>query len=79
MHVVEHGLEDRVCQPGPEDVQGLDEGHPGFEQRGQFLIEHEKFVAGDLGLALAERQARQSDAPGTERKDVEALVFQLAP
>jgi len=55
----------------------LDEGHPGAEQRGEFLIEHEEFARADTP------PLRQPDAdPGyrvlrLEREDVQAPLFEL--
>jgi hypothetical protein len=61
VHVIQHGLEQGVREPGLQDVKRLHQRHAGLQQRGQFLVEHQELVPLDLPGA-AEREAAQANA-----------------
>ena len=78
VHVVEDGLEHRIGEANPQDVERLHERHAGLEQRRQFLIEDQELVPRDLRPPAAEREPAQA-APGAQREHVQPLVLQLVP
>jgi hypothetical protein len=78
VHAVEDGLERRVGDALPEDVEGLDEWHPGLEQGGQLLVKDQKLLCPNSAHPFRdERQAGQT-APAVQRKDEEPLFFEIA-
>ena len=74
---IDHGLECRVGDALPQDVQRLDQRHPGFEERRQFLVEDEEFPAADPAAARGgDAEARQHSAPA-QRQDEKAFLLQF--
>ena len=75
--VVQHAAEDRRLDPAPQQVERLHERHPGFEQRGELLVENEEIVGRDSPrTAELERDAGHR-ALRLQRQDVEALVLEV--
>ena len=65
VHVVQHGLEERVRDPLPQDVERLHERHAGLEQRRQLLVEDRGTPASRCGRASA--SSRRAEAPRGRR------------
>ena len=55
----------------PQDVERLDQGHAGFEQRGQFLVEHQELAGGNAAADAASGNA-SDPMPRRGRSDEDA-------
>ena len=67
VNIVEHGLEHRVTEARPEDVEGLDQRHARLQQGRQLLVEDQELVALDLAALRRRSSARQSRAGASGR------------
>src|ERR671937_642723 len=79
LHVVQHGIEERIGHPTAQDIERLHERHAGFEQRRQLLIEDQE-LAHRHARPRRQRKSAEREAPGAlDAEDVEALLLELAP
>jgi len=77
---VEDALEGGVRDALAQDVQGLDEGHAGLEQCGQFLIEHEELAVSYFATAGPDpRQRRQPGAPPAKGQHKQPFFVEFPP
>ena len=77
-HVVEYRPEHRVGHPAAKDVERLHQRHPGLEQRGQLLVEHQELTRGDP-RSRRQRQRADRQPPRTlDREDVQTLFLEFA-
>src|SRR5687768_9608973 len=76
--VVEHAAKNAVGHLAPQQIYRLHKRHSSLEQRGKFLVEDEKFVAGDFPALRKEVTAGQG-GPLPQRKYVKPLRFELVP
>src|SRR5262249_54637235 len=75
--VVEDGPEGRRGDAALQQVERLDERHAGFQQRRQLLVEDQE-LAGRDALSLWQAQGDAGNPGlGLQRKDAEAVLFQL--
>ncbi len=77
VHVVQHRTEDRRADPLPEEIQRLNERHPGLEERRQLLIENQKLGRRDRRPARQPHGQSRDRSLRLEREDVETFLVEL--
>ena len=65
--------------PPAQDVERLDERHPGLEQRGELLIEDEELPGGHPRTGRQPKPADGRPAGSLNAEDVEPLFLELLP
>ncbi len=77
VHVVQHRAEHRRLDPLPEEIERLNERHPGLEQRRQLLVENQKLGRRDRRPPRQPHGQSRDRSLRLEREDVEPFLLEL--